>query len=114
MTGIRSNIQHWYSGGTPVTPLNQLTPGEQRNNDSYSNLTYSTKLGANVTDSLAVNLVARYTDSKLGFTGEDSVNIFPPAPEVLQSTQVDHQFFGRACWERQASDACLQTRCSGR
>ena len=23
------------------------------------------------------------------------MNFFPPAPEVLQSTQVDHQFFGR-------------------
>ena len=56
------NIQHWYSGSTPVTPLNQLAPGEQRNNDNYNNLTYSTKLGVNVTDSLAVNLVARYTD----------------------------------------------------
>ncbi len=36
----------------------------------------------------------------LGFTGEDYVNFFPPAPEALQSTQVDHQFYGRgeAVW----------------
>ena len=36
----------------------------------------------------------------LGFTGEDSVNFFPPAPEALQSTQTDRQFFGRgeAVW----------------
>ena len=94
------NVQHFRSTDTPVTPLNELAPGEQRNNDSYNNWTYSTKLGANVTDNFAVNFVGRYTDSMLGFTGEDYVDFFPPAPEALQSTQVDHQFFGRgeAVW----------------
>jgi vitamin B12 transporter len=89
------NIQHLQSTDTAVTPLNQLAPGEQRINDSYNNWTYSTKLGANLSDNLAVNLVGRYTDSKLGFTGEDYVDFFPPAPEAAQSTQVDHQLFGR-------------------
>ena len=94
------NIQHFSSLDNPVTPLNQLAPGEQRINDTYNNYTYSTKLGVNLTDNLAVNLVGRYTDSMLGFTGEDYVNFFPPAPEALQSTQVDHQFYGRgeAVW----------------
>ena len=94
------NIQHYSSTGTPVTPLNELAPGEQRNNDTYNNWTYSTKLGANVTDNFAVNFVGRYTDSTLGYTGEDYVDFFPPAPEALQSTQVDHQFYGRgeAVW----------------
>jgi hypothetical protein len=94
------NVQHFRSTDTSVTPLNQLTPGERRNNDSYDNWTYSTKLGANITDSFGVNAVARYTQSVLGFTGEDAVNFFPPAPEVLQSTQTDPQFFGRgeAVW----------------
>jgi vitamin B12 transporter len=94
------NIQHLRSTDTPVTPLNQLAPGESRNNDHYDNWTYSTKLGASLTDTFGVNLVARYTQSVLGFTGEDAVNFFPPAPEVLQSTQTDKQFFGRgeAVW----------------
>ncbi|MGO9629601.1 MAG: TonB-dependent receptor, partial [Xanthobacteraceae bacterium] len=94
------NVQHYRSTDTPVTPLNQLAPGEHRNNDSYDNWTYSTKLGANITDTFGVNAVARYTQSVLGFTGEDSVNFFPPAPEALQSTQTDRQFFGRgeAVW----------------
>ena len=94
------NIQHFQSTDTPVTPLNQLAPGEQRINDTYNNWTYSTKLGANLTDNFAVNLVGRYTDSRLGFTGEDYVDFFPPAPEALQSTQVNHQFYGRgeAVW----------------
>ena len=64
------NVQHFRSTNTPVTPLNQLAPGERRNNDSYDNWTYSTKLGANVTDTFGVNFVARYTQSVLGFTGE--------------------------------------------
>ena len=94
------NIQHFSSIETPVTPLNELAPGEQRINDTYNNWTYSTKLGANLTDNFAVNLVGRYTDSRLGFTGEDYVDFFPPAPEALQSTQVDRQFYGRgeAVW----------------
>ena len=94
------NIQHFSSTQTPVTPLNELAPGEQRINDTYDNWTYSTKLGANLTDNFAVNFVGRYTDSRLGFTGEDYVDFFPPAPEALQSTQVDHQFYGRgeAVW----------------
>ena len=41
---------------TPVTPLDLLAPGEKRINDSYDNWTYSTKLGADLTDNLAVNL----------------------------------------------------------
>jgi vitamin B12 transporter len=94
------NIQHFSSTETPVTPLNELAPGEQRINDTYNNWTYSTKLGANLTDNFAVNLVGRYTASRLGFTGEDYVDFFPPAPEALQDTQVDHQFYGRgeAVW----------------
>ena len=94
------NVLHFSSTGTPVTPLNELAPGEQRNNDIYNNWTYSTKLGANLTDNFAVNFVGRYTDSTLGYTGEDYLNFFPPAPEALQSTQVDHQFYGRgeAVW----------------
>ncbi len=94
------NIQHFSSIATPVTPLNELAPGEQRNNDTYNNWTYSTKLGANLTDNFTVNFVGRYTVSMLGYTGEDYVDFFPPAPEALQSTQVDHQFYGRgeAVW----------------
>jgi vitamin B12 transporter len=90
------NVLHFQSTSTPVTPLTLLAPGEQRNNDTYNNWTYSTKLGANLSDNLAVNLVGRYTDAKLGFTGDDGVN-FPPnsAPEVLQDTQRNHQLSTR-------------------
>jgi len=91
------NIQHFQSASTPVTPSYDLAPGEQRNNDFYDNWTYSTKLGANVSDNVAVNFVGRYTDSKLHFTNDDLVDFFPLSfAESVQSTQLDHQLFGRA------------------
>jgi vitamin B12 transporter len=89
------NVVHLRTTSTPVTPLNLLAPGERRINDSYNNWTYSTKLGVNLSDTVAVNVVGRYTDAKLGFTGENS-SAFPlDFPEALQSTQVNHQLFSR-------------------
>jgi vitamin B12 transporter len=90
------NVQHFQSASTPVTPSYDLLPGERRNNDFYDNWTYSTKLGYNITDNLAVNLVGRYTDSKLHFTNDDFNDFFPLSfAEPIQSTQLDHQFYGR-------------------
>jgi vitamin B12 transporter len=90
------NVQHFQSTSTPVTPSYDLAPGEQRNNDYYDNWTYSTKLGAKLSDTVAVNLVGRYTDSNLHFTNDDFENFFPTSfAEPIQSTQKDHQFFGR-------------------
>ena len=40
---------------------------------------------------------ARYTDSNLRFTNDDFVDFFPTSfAEPTQSTQLDHQFYGRA------------------
>ncbi len=89
------NVLHYRSSATPVTPLHLLAPGEARNNDRYDNRTYSTKLGVKLTDQLSVNGVARYTDAKLGFTGE-TFNFPPPSyPEALQSTQRNHNLYSR-------------------
>ena len=91
------NVQHFQSASTPVTPSYDLAPGEQRNNDFYDNWTYSTKLGAQVSDSLAFNAVARYTNSKLHYTNDDFLDFFPLSfAEPIQSMQLAHQFFGRA------------------
>lgn len=95
------NVQHFQSASTPVTPSYDLAPGEQRNNDFYDNWTYSTKLGAKLSDTWAVNVVGRYTDSKLNYTNDDFVDYFPTSfAEPIQSTQIDHQFNGRveAVW----------------
>ncbi len=94
------NVLHVRSTNVPVTPLNLLAPGVRRNNDSYNNWTYSANLGAKVTDTLAVRLISRYTQAKLGFTGDDFVNFVPPAPERFQSTQFNHNTYlrGEAVW----------------
>src|SRR5262245_26046442 len=95
------NIEHYHAGSVPVTPLELLPPGQARINDYYDNKTYSTKLGANITDYLTLNYVARYTDAKLRFTGDNFTgDPAPPpggfsVPAALQSQQVAHRFFTR-------------------
>jgi vitamin B12 transporter len=90
------NVLHYRAGSVPVTPLNLLAPGVQRNNDNYDNWTYSTRLGYDISDNLAVNLTGRYINAKHGLTNDDGVN-FPPnsAPEVFQDTQRNHELFTR-------------------
>jgi vitamin B12 transporter len=90
------NVLHYRAGSVPVTPLNLLAPGVQRNNDNYDNWTYSTRLGYDITENLAVNLTGRYINAKHGLTNDDGVN-FPPnsAPEVFQDTQRNHELFTR-------------------
>jgi vitamin B12 transporter len=89
------NVVHFRSTSVPVTPLHLLAPGERRNNDSYDNWTYSTKLGAQLSDNATANVTARYTDAKLGFTGED-FSLYPnDFPEGLQSTQRNHNLYTR-------------------
>jgi vitamin B12 transporter len=88
------NIGHFRSTDTPVTPLELLPPGRGRINDSYDNLTYATKLGWDVSRNLSFNVVARYTDATLKFTGDD-FSIFPFAPNARQSTQTVHQLYTR-------------------
>jgi vitamin B12 transporter len=88
------NISHLHSTDTPVTPLDLLPPGRLRNNDYYDNLTYATKFGWDVSPYLAFNVVARYTDATLKFTGDD-FSTFPPAPSANQSIQTVHQLYTR-------------------
>jgi vitamin B12 transporter len=89
-----ASVQHFQSGATPVTPLNLLAPGEARNDDSYENVTASTKLGYDLTSNFDLGLVARYNDSHLFFTGDDD---FPPYafPDPVQSQSDDRQYYLR-------------------
>ena len=89
-----ANIQHFYSGATPVTPEDILPPGQPRIDDRYDNVTASTKLGYDVTDNFDLGLVARYTDSELHFTG-DNFNFFLAIPDTQQSIQNDIQYYTR-------------------
>jgi vitamin B12 transporter len=86
-------IEHYDSGATPVTPLDLLAPGEKRIDDSYDNVTASTKLGYDVTDSFDIGLVGRYTNSHLEFTGDNFVTGYPDAS---QSESQTIQYYARA------------------
>jgi vitamin B12 transporter len=95
------NVAHFRSNDTPVTPLELLPPGQKAIGNNYDNMTYSTKLGADVTENLTLNSVVRYTDATLRFTGDtfDPVT-FASFPAAARSTQVVHQLFTReeAVW----------------
>jgi vitamin B12 transporter len=97
-----ASISHVHASDVPVTPLQLLPPGQQAIGNSYDNMTYSTKTGINLSDSLALNSVLRYTEATLLFTG---TNTFDPVnntfvPDAQQSRHSVHQFFGReeAVW----------------
>jgi vitamin B12 transporter len=90
------NVAHFQSTDTPVTPPELLPPGRRAIDNWYDNWTYSTKLGADVSENLTFNYVGRYTDAKLKFTGDEfDLATFKNVPAALQSTQVVHQFFTR-------------------
>jgi vitamin B12 transporter len=86
-------IEHVWSGATPVTPLDLLTPGEKRIDDAYNNVTASTKLGYDLSENFDLGLVARYTDTKLDFTGENFLTDFP---DSTQSRSETLQYYTRA------------------
>jgi vitamin B12 transporter len=90
-------VAHFHAGDVPVTPLQLLPPGRQAIGNNYDNLTYSTKLGAEINEFWSVNAVARYTDATLHFTGDSG---FPFVPDAAQSTTIVHQLFTReeAVW----------------
>ena len=88
------NVAHVLIDDTPVTPLDLLPPGRERINDSYENITLSTKLGADLTDIFGVDFVGRFTESTLFFTGED-FSFFPSVPAATQSEQNARQIFTR-------------------
>jgi vitamin B12 transporter len=90
-----ANLAHLHSGAVPVTPLDLLGLGERRIDDSYDNLTVSTKLGLDVTQSFDLGLVARYTSTHLHYTGED-YSTFPALPAAQQSESNTDQYYGRA------------------
>lgn len=95
------NVARVHTGNVRVTPERFLLPGQAAIGNYYDNTTASTKLGADVSDNLSLNFVARYTDATVRFTGTD----FPPplfagVASAAQTEQQNHQFFtrGEAVW----------------
>jgi vitamin B12 transporter len=91
------NVAHFRAGDIPVTPLQLLPPGQKANGNNYDNVTYSTKLGADINENWSVNTVVRYTDATLLFTGDGG---FPSTPNPTQSTHAVQQLLNRdeAVW----------------
>jgi vitamin B12 transporter len=91
------NVAHLHAGDIPVTPLQLLPPGQKANGNNYDNMTYSTKLGADINENWSVNTVVRYTDATLLFTGDSG---FPLTPNPTQSRHAVQQLFNRdeAVW----------------
>lgn len=85
------NVNHFRSTGHNNVPSNLFVPGRQNFTDVYDNMTYSTKLGAQLSDSFRVNAVARYTDADLDFV----VN-----PGQARTRALTRQLFtrGEAVW----------------
>lgn len=100
-------IQHLHAGETPVTPLDALLPGERRIDDYYDNLTASTKLGYDVSDTVDLGLVARYTDTHLRNTGDNEFNFPDTFPDSAQSTSNTTQYYTRATAHNVAFDGLL-------
>src|SRR5258708_36834667 len=59
------NVAHFRATDIPVTPLQLLPPGQKAIGNNYANMTYSTKLGADLSENLTLNAVARSTDPTL-------------------------------------------------
>lgn len=95
------NVAHFRAADTPVTPPNLLPPGRAAIGNFYDNMTASTKLGLDVSDSFRLNYVGRYTESELRFTGDEFLPpTFAGVPRADQGTQDVKQFFtrGEAVW----------------
>jgi vitamin B12 transporter len=89
------DVDHFRSTGTPVTPADLVPLGARRNDDSYDNKSFSTKLGTSIADNLDVALVVHYIDATLHFTGDD-FNVSPSVPDATQSEHDSQQIFTRA------------------
>ncbi|WP_168192798.1 TonB-dependent receptor plug domain-containing protein [Undibacter mobilis] len=89
------SVAHLRSSHVDVTPTYVLPAGQSANPNSYDNMTYSTRLGAKITDDLRVNLIGRYVDIRLKYSNDDP-STFPSAPYATRSDYGNKAFFGRA------------------
>ena len=95
----QATLQHFFSGATPVTPLNLLPPGQRRNDDFYNNVTASTKLGYQVTDNFDLGFVGHYYNSLSKITGDafDFVTFTSfPSPTRTRISSIQYQSRGTA------------------
>ncbi len=90
------DVTHLQAGATPVTPINLLV-NEPHHDDYFNDLTFSSKLGANLTDTIDVGLVTRYIETDALVTSDDDFSVFPAHfPDPIQSESRNKEFFTRA------------------
>lgn len=87
------NVEQYHTSGAQVTPLELLPSGQKRFTNNYDNKTFSTKVGVDVSENLALNFTGRYTEALLGFTGSDPTFSFPADQ---QSRMASTQLFTRS------------------
>lgn len=78
------NFAHFDTGVTPVTPPNLVPLGIPYNDDSYENVTGTTKLGLKVIDNFDLGFVARYVD----YTLQTQATVPEPLPDAATSRQL--------------------------
>lgn len=88
------NVTHFRYTDMPVTPAYMVPPGGRAIGNAYDNWSTSTRLGAQVNETLRFNFIGRYTDAKLLYSNDDP-NAFPGATFAEQSTYRDRDFHGR-------------------
>lgn len=88
-------VTHLRASNIDITPTYVLPAGQSANPNAYDNMTYSTRIGAKVTDDLKVNLIGRYLDARLKYTNDDPTT-FPFTPYPTRSDYTSKAFFGRA------------------
>lgn len=93
------NVTHLRAADVPVTPAYMVAPGGHTNPNLYDNWTYSTRLGAKVSDDVTINFVGRHIDSKLLYTNDDTT-VFPFVSYSDRSNYGNRSSFGRteAVW----------------
>lgn len=85
------DIGHFRTGSVESTPANLVATGNRRNSDAYDNLTLSTKLGADLSDTVSVGIVGRYVESEFDFTQDGFTD-----PEALRSRSENEHIYTRA------------------
>jgi vitamin B12 transporter len=97
-----ADVSHYRTTDTVVTPADLVPAGRPVNPDSYDNVTYSTKLGAVLTDTVDVGLVARYVDTSLKSTVDDFLG-----PEAIPSASDNRELLTRGTVHVQSFDGIL-------
>ncbi|MFT0891507.1 TonB-dependent receptor plug domain-containing protein [Pseudochelatococcus sp. G4_1912] len=84
---------HMRTEATPVTPPELVPAGQRINDDSYDNWSFASRFGVNLTESLRLSFIGRYTDALLKNTMDDG---WPSAPNPARSAQRNQRFLARA------------------